>query len=119
MDRRINIMDMQEVTITEEDVVEILDIFTRVPYLILRSVVRNNKNVVKSFENQISSYNEGLSNDDRKKIKKVCEMPVSELQTILDRAYTQTNKRHLKLLANPESQNFIENNLKELETLLF
>jgi len=109
----------EEITITEDDVIDVLDIFTRVPYLMLRGVVKTNKNVVKTFENKINTYNQGLSDYERKKIRVVCDMPVSELQIILGKAYDQTNKKQLKLLADPKAQNFIENNMNELKIILF
>jgi hypothetical protein len=53
------------------------------------------------------------------KIKAILEMPVPEIQAILYRAYEKTGKKQLQILADPESENFISGNLKELERVLF
>ena len=45
-----------EVKITEQDVINLMDVFTRVPPLILKMVIKGNKNVAQSFESQIKSY---------------------------------------------------------------
>ncbi len=42
-----------EVIITEEDVLGLIDSFTKVPSIILKRMVSANLNVVKSFESQI------------------------------------------------------------------
>jgi hypothetical protein len=53
------------------------------------------------------------------KIEKVMNMPVPELQVILYNAYESTNKKQLKILADPNAVPFIEKNLNELEKVLF
>lgn len=108
-----------EVKITEKDVIEIMDVFTRVPPLILKMVVKGNKNVVKSFESQIKEYKSQLSSEELVKIEKVMSMPVPELQEILGRAYLQTGQKQLKILANPKAEEFIAGNLGELRKILF
>ena len=108
-----------EVKITENDVIEIMDVFTRVPPLILRMVVKGNKNVVKSFESQIKEYKKQLNPEEMVKIEKVMSMPVPELQEILGKAYLETGQKQLKILANPKAEEFITGNLGELRKILF
>ena len=108
-----------EVKITENDVIEIMDVFTRVPPLILKMVVKGNKNVVKSFESQIKEYKKQLNTEEMVKIEKVMSMPVPELQEILGKAYLETGQKQLKILANPKAEEFITGNLGELRKILF
>ncbi|MFY9638372.1 MAG: hypothetical protein WAK14_06190 [Methanobacterium sp.] len=108
-----------EVIITEEDVLGLIDSFTKVPSIILKRMVSANLNVVKSFESQIQSYKSQLSPDDLLKIEKVLNMSVSELQEILYSAYESTNKKQLKILADSNAGPFIEKNLSQLEKVLY
>ncbi len=108
-----------DVKITEEDVIDLLGIFTKVPSLILKGMVSGKMNVVQSFESQILEYKDKLTGEEVLKIEKVLEMPVPELQKILNHAYQTTHKKQLKILADPKAEPFIEKNLKELETVLF
>lgn len=108
-----------EVTITENDVMEIMDVFTRVPPLILKMVVKGNKNVVKSFESQIIEYKNQLDSKEMVKIEKVLEMDVPDLQEILRKAYLETGQNQLKILADPHSEEFIAGNLREVKKILF
>lgn len=108
-----------EVIITENDVMGIMDVFTRVPPLILKMVVKGNKNVVKSFETQIKEYQKQLDSSDMVKIEKVLEMEVTELQGILKKAYLETGQKQLEILADPHAEEFISENLKELKRILF
>ncbi len=112
-------MESQERNITEEDVMGVVDVFTKVPVVILKMMVSRNMNVVKKFESQIESYNDKLSDEDTEKIKKVLKMPVPELQELLGKAYTETGHKQLKILADPKAEQFIGDNLRELELLLF
>ena len=108
-----------QIEITEQDVLEFMDQFTRVPPLLLKIVVSGNSNVVTSFRGQIEEYKNDLSQQDLVKIRKVMEMPTEELQEILKRAYSQTHQEQLKILADRKANPFIEKNLRELEKILF
>lgn len=112
-------MELHEENITEEDVMGVVDVFTRVPVVILKMVVSKNMNVVKKFESQIEDYKDQLREEDTEKIKKVMEMPVPELQEILSKAYAKTGHKQLKILADPKAEPFITDNFRELKILLF
>lgn len=107
-----------EIKITEKDVIEIMDVFTRVPLLILKMVVKGNKNVVKSFESQIKEHYAHLTEEEMVKIEKVMAMSVPELQRILKNAYAETQQKQLKILASPSADPFIARNMQELKTVL-
>jgi hypothetical protein len=108
----------EEVEITEKDVVDMMDLFTKVPPLMLKMVISRNSNVVKRFESQINNYKGQISDSDTVKIEKVMEMPISELQEILRRAYEETHQKQLKILADPKAEPFIQKNLQELKKVL-
>jgi len=108
-----------EVEITEKDVIGMMDAFTRATPVMLKIMVKNNMNVVKSFESQIKEYESQLKDEERFKVEKVLEMPVFELQNILKKAYLKTGQKQLKILADPKSEAFISKNLKELKRVLF
>ncbi len=105
--------------ITEGDVIELMDLFTRVPVLILKGAIKGNMNAVKRFEDRVESYKYKLTPEEMNKIRMVTEMPVPELQKILYSAYLRTGKNQLKILAHPHAQIFIEKNLNELKKILF
>lgn len=108
-----------EIEITEEDVIQLMDQFTKVPPLLLKMVVSGNSNVIRTFQGKIEEYKTGLSPEETAKIQKILEMPVPELQEILERAYQETHHEQLKILANPKARPFIERNLQELGKILF
>lgn len=113
-------MDTQpQIEITEQDVLQLMDQFTRVPPLLLKLVVSGNSNVITSFRGQIEDYKNSLSQGDMLKIRKVMDMPTEELQEVLKRAYLQTHQEQLKILADRKAKPFIEKNLLELEKILF
>ena len=112
-------MESQFIKITEEDVIGLMDNFTKIPSFILKKMVSRNSNVVKSFESQIQAYKCQLTDEELLKIEKVINMPVPELQSILNNVYESTNKNQLKILADTNAVPFIEKNLYELEKVLF
>jgi hypothetical protein len=109
----------EEIKITEKDVIEMMDVFTKVPSLVLKMVVSRNSNVVKSFQGQIEEYKNRLSDEGMAKIEKVLDMPVGDLQEILNKAYIETHQEQLKILADPKAEPFITKNLQELKKVLF
>lgn len=105
--------------ITEKDVIDMVDLFAKVPAFMLKRVVSKNSNVVKMFESQIEDYKSQLSAEDTYKIKKVLEMPIPELQDVLKKAYEETHKEQLKILADPKAEPFIAKNFLELKNSIF
>ena len=110
---------MEQEKITEKDVIEVMDVFTRVPVAVLKMVISRNMNVVKTFESQIDDYKSQFSSEDMVKIEKVLKMPVPELQEILNKAYAETGHKQLKILADSDAESFITGNFRELKIKLF
>ncbi|WP_321211581.1 hypothetical protein [Methanothermobacter sp. DP] len=104
--------------ITEDDVIQSLDIFTAVPVFLLKRWAGRGTNLAAKFRSQIMSQYSDLSMMDRERVKRVLEMDVSEIQEILERAYIRTGKKQLKILADPSSRRFIEVNLREVRGIL-
>jgi hypothetical protein len=105
--------------VTEQDVLEMMDIFTRVPALMLKTLVIRQVNVVDTFQDQIMSYKNQLNSEDLRKIEKVIKMPVLQLQEILRQAYQERPIKQLKILSDPGAAPFIALNLEELRKVLF
>ncbi|MDI3550706.1 MAG: hypothetical protein PWQ15_1809 [Methanobacterium sp.] len=104
--------------ISEQDVRDLMDVFTRVPSLVLKMMVKRNENVVRTFETQVMDHYQHLTPEERIKVGKVLEMPVSELQRILQNVYLETHQKQLKILADPSAEPFITQNLQELRKIL-
>ncbi|MCK9152248.1 hypothetical protein [Methanobacterium alcaliphilum] len=111
-------MEENNIKVTEKDVIDTLDIFTKVPSILLKRWVSKKSNLVKSFESQVISYSTRLSLEEKCKVEKILEMPINDLQIILNNAYRRTGKRQLKILADPSAEDFIEVNLQELKRVL-
>lgn len=108
---------MDEVKITEEDVMGIMDVFTKVPPFLLKGFVNRRSNLVNKFQSQIKDQKSQLSDEDLAKINKVMHMPVNELQDILYKVYAETGQKQLQILAAPPAEPFISVNLKELKRI--
>jgi len=111
--------DLYDVEITKEDVLRVLDIFRRVPTFILKRFVYRNNDLVSRFADQIEDYGSSLDNEDRLKIRKLVDMPVSEVQKLLQEAYEETGASQFEILASVEASAFLETNLKSLKRLMF
>lgn len=110
---------MKGAKITEDDVIELMDLFSAIPVVLLKGAISSNMNAVKTFKNQIESYRTQLTPLEMEKVKAVTEMSVPEIQKILYNAYGKTGKKQLKILADPKAEKFISHNLSELKLLLF
>ena len=105
--------------VTEKDVMKVMDLFTKVPVILLKGAILSNMNAVRRFEDQIISYKSSLTPEEMEKIDFVTKMHVSDLQMLLLSVYDKTGKRQLKVLADPSAQDFISINLHELRKILF
>ncbi|MGB9838380.1 hypothetical protein [Methanothermobacter sp.] len=104
--------------ITEEDVIESLEIFTMVPSFLLRRWARAGTDLVSRFRSQIVDGYSQLSPSEREKVRAVLEMDISDIQDILEGAYMKTGKKQLKILSESSSRSFIELNLEEIRKLI-
>ncbi|MDP3066799.1 MAG: hypothetical protein Q8N08_08695, partial [Methanobacteriaceae archaeon] len=73
-------MESPEATITEQDVMALMDVFTKVPPFLLKSSIARNTNLVQKFRPQIEGFKNDLSKEEILKIRKVIDMPVPVLQ---------------------------------------
>jgi hypothetical protein len=105
--------------VTPQDVLMMMDLFTRVPALMLKTLVIRQVNVVETFQDQIRSYKNNLTPQDLAKIEKVINTPVPQLQEILKQAYHEKPIKQLKILTSPGAGPFITLNLEALKKVIF
>lgn len=104
--------------LTYEDVVEYEHFFKLVPPFLLERMAKKNSNLVKKFQSKVESYLVKLSDNQRKKLDIMFNSDVDDLQALMDEAYTKTNKKQFKILANPSYKEFIELNISELKKII-
>lgn len=105
--------------VNDEDIKEVFGLFEQVPPFLLKVAVSGNMNVVRKFETQIKEYKDQLSEEDKLKLKKFAEMPLSEIQELLKRAYAKTEMKQFKILSDPKAESFLKLNLEEFKKVLF
>ena len=90
----------------------------RIPPFLINVYVDKDMNAVESFKDQISKYKSQLTDEDKIIIRRILEMPIPELQNLLNKSYLKTNLEQFKILAEPKSEAFLTLNLKELKKIL-
>lgn len=108
-----------ELGISEKDIAGLLKLLEQFPPFVVNSYISKNINVVEEFETQIKEKTAHLTDENLQKVRKIIEMPTSELQKILNELYLITNMEQLKILAEPRAEPLIELNLEELKKILF
>ena len=103
----------------EKDVWKALRAVEHMPTYALTKYITLNINAVDEFEVRIKDYTDKLSDEELQTIKRIIEMPVPELQNILNDLYLETKLEQFQVLAGPEAKPLIELNIKELKKLLF
>ncbi len=103
----------------ENDVWKVLRTVEQLPPFTVNKYVSLNINAVEEFEDQVKEYKAHLAREDLLKIKKIIEMPVPELQNILNNLYLETNMEQFKILSEPEARPLLELNIQELKRVLF
>ncbi len=103
----------------EKDIWKVLRTVEQLPPPVINKYVSMNINVVEEFESQIENYKSQLTDEDLLKIKKIIEMPVPELQNLLEKLYLETNLEQFKILADPTAEPLLALNLQELKQVLF
>jgi hypothetical protein len=104
--------------VNSQDVLEMMDLFTRIPALMLKTLVIRQVNVVETFQDQIISYKNNLSSEDLAKIEKVINTPIPQLQEILKEAYQEKPVKQLKILMSPGARPFMTLNLEALKKVI-
>jgi hypothetical protein len=101
--------------IKEDDIWKVLRMVEQMPPFVVNKYVSLNINALEEFEDKIEDYKSRLSDKDLLEIKRVIEMPIPELQDLLDKLYLETKLEHFKILADPKAAPLIELNLQELK----
>jgi hypothetical protein len=105
--------------IKENDMWKALRTVEQLPPFVVNKHVYLNINAVEEFESQIKDYKSQLTDEDLLKIKEIIEMPIPELQDLLDKLYLETDLEQFKILADSKAGPFIALNLQELKKVLF
>lgn len=105
--------------LNEKDVWKTLRAVEHMPTYALTKYITLNINAVDEFEVRITDYMDKLSDEELQTIKRIIEIPVHELQTILNNLYLETKLEQFKILAEPEAKPLIELNINELKKLIF
>lgn len=109
---------MTDEKITYDDVVRYGSLFTAVPSLMLRGMIRSNKNLVKKFESRVASQVSNMTDEQRHKLELILKSDIAELQEVMRVAHEKTGKKQYKLLSEPKATKFIQTNLSELKRFL-
>jgi hypothetical protein len=108
-----------DLEIKGEDISGLLRLLERFPPFVINSYVTMDVNAVKEFEIPIKENTNQLTDEDLLKIRKIIEMPVPELQSLLYELYLKTNMDQFEILADPKAEPLITLNLQELKRILF
>ncbi|HNS25368.1 MAG TPA: hypothetical protein PKK85_04790 [Methanobacteriaceae archaeon] len=104
--------------LTPQDVLEVLDLFTRVPSLMLKALVIRQVNVVETFHEEVETYKKNLRPEDLAKIETVISTPTPQLQEIIGQAYQEQPVKQLKILMDPGARPFLDRNLEALKKII-
>lgn len=102
-----------------EDIGRLLKLLENFPPFVVNGYISKDINAVKEFEIPIKEQTDKLTDENLKKVRKIIDMPVPELQKILNELYLITKMEQLKILAEPRAESLIELNLRELKRILF
>lgn len=109
---------MSEDKITYEDVKVYEKLFTLVPPFLLERFAKKNTNVVLKFKSRVESFLAKMSDNQKNKLDLVLSSDIDELQAIMADAYSKSNKKQYKILANPKYKPFVESNLNEVRKMV-
>lgn len=108
-----------DLEIKGKNIGKLLKLLEKFPPFVINSYISKEINAVNEFEAAIKENTKQLTDEDLLKVKKIIEMPLSNLQNILNDLYLITNMEQLKILSEPRAEPLIELNLKELKKVLF
>lgn len=109
---------MSEDKITYNDVKEYEKFFTLIPPFLLERFAKKNSNIVLKFKSRVESFLTKLSPNQRNKLDIVLNSDIDELQAVMSEAYSKSNKKQYKILANPKYKPFVESNLDEVRKMI-
>lgn len=105
--------------IEEKVVWKFLHTMEQIPPVVINKYVSLNINIVEEFDNKIEEYKSQMTDEDLVKIRKIIEKPIPELQSLLDKLYMDTDLEQFKILADPQAEQLIALNLREIKQVLF
>lgn len=109
---------MSEEKITYADVKEYEKFFTLIPPFLLERFAKKNTNIVQKFKSKIESFLAKMSDNQKNKLDLVLSSDIDELQSVMADAFSKSNKKQYKILANPKYKQFVEDNLNEVRQMV-
>lgn len=104
--------------ITCDDVLEYQDLFKLAPPFILKRMAKKNSNLVKKFEPKVREYMNNLNDDHMEKLHILLNSDIDDIQSLMNEAYTKSDKKQFKILGDPSNREFIKINIDELSKML-
>ena len=109
---------MSEEKITYDDVQEFEKFFKLVPSFLLERYAKKNTNLILKFKSKVQSFIDNLDDVHKNKLNIVLTSDIDELQAVMADAYSRTNIKQYKILANPKYKPFVEENLNEVSEMI-
>jgi hypothetical protein len=109
---------MSENKLTYEDMKRYEFVLTKVPSILLGTMIRRNANLVGKFQSTIVSRLDSLNELQEKQLDIILNSDVSEIQKLMKEAYDKSGKKQYEQLANPKATKFIEKNIEELKKIV-
>jgi len=107
-----------DLDINTKNIAKLLRLLETFPPFLVNKYVSGNINAVQEFDDAIKENTSKLTDEDLSEIRRIIEIPIPELQKILNELYIITKIEQLNILADPKAAKFIEINLEELKKIL-
>ena len=104
--------------LTYDDVKDYEHLLTLAPPFLLKRMAKKNSNLVNKFKPRVQSFLNSLSDNQKRKLDILLVTDVYDLQELMGEAYSKSNKKQYKILADPKNREFIELNIEELKKIV-
>lgn len=104
--------------LTYKDVEEYEHFLTLAPTFLLKRMAKKNSNLVNKFKPKVQSYLNSLNDNQKEKLDILLVTDTDDLQKLMGEAYSKSNKKQYKILADPKNREFIELNINELRKMV-
>ena len=104
--------------LTYKDIEEYEHLLTLAPPFLLKRMAKKNSNLVNKFKPRVQSFINSLNDNQKRKLDILLVTDVNDLQELMGEAYSKSNKKQYKILADPKNREFIELNIEELKKIV-
>lgn len=106
------------IQISGKEIGKLLKLLENFPPFVVNMYISKNINAVEEFEIQIKEQITKLNDKDLSKAREIIEMPIPDLQDILNELYSITSMEQLKILSETRAEPLIKLNLEEMKRVL-